>query len=312
MFGAQTTNAFSGVWPRFGAARSGTKPRFSLACATIIALVLPSIAAAQSGACCNPSGSCTLGSSSQCVSGGAYQGNGTSCASVVCPQPIGACCNGSGGCTQVGRQQCQLAGSTYIADGVACGTNAVCPIGACCLSDGSCTAGLSQANCQTLGGGFQGNATTCVVVACPVPIGACCSTTSCAALNLNLCTLFNGTWRGPNTACGPNNTCPATGVCCRGLTCSTSIAQTDCTPPAPGIGARFAANAAACNTAGSHTTPCCHADFNGSGTISPQDIFDFLNAWFAASPYAHIGGNGVTPPTVQDIFDFLGAWFGGC
>jgi hypothetical protein len=62
----------------------------------------------------------------------------------------------------------------------------------------------------------------------------------------------------------------------------------------------------------SQNTPCCHADFDGSGSLSAQDIFDYLNAWFAASPYCHVGGNGVTPPTVQDIFDFLGDWFAGC
>jgi hypothetical protein len=42
-----------------------------------------------------------------------------------------------------------------------------------------------------------------------------------------------------------------------------------------------------------------------------QDIFDFLAAWFAASPLADV--NAVSGVTVQDIFDFLAAWFaGGC
>lgn len=50
------------------------------------------------------------------------------------------------------------------------------------------------------------------------------------------------------------------------------------------------------------------ADFNGDGTISVQDIFDFLAAWFAGSPAADINGNGLS---VQDIFDFLNDWFAG-
>jgi hypothetical protein len=54
----------------------------------------------------------------------------------------------------------------------------------------------------------------------------------------------------------------------------------------------------------------CAPDFNGVGGLTVQDIFDFLNAWFAGLPSAdfnHVGGL-----TVQDIFDFLNAWFAGC
>ncbi|HMN42004.1 MAG TPA: GC-type dockerin domain-anchored protein [Phycisphaerales bacterium] len=53
----------------------------------------------------------------------------------------------------------------------------------------------------------------------------------------------------------------------------------------------------------------CAGDFNCSGTLSVQDIFDFLNAWFAADPRADFNGGGLA---VQDIFDFLNAWFAGC
>jgi hypothetical protein len=54
----------------------------------------------------------------------------------------------------------------------------------------------------------------------------------------------------------------------------------------------------------------CHADFNSSGSITVQDIFDFLSAWFAGLPSADFNGTGGI--TVQDIFDFLTAWFTGC
>lgn len=54
----------------------------------------------------------------------------------------------------------------------------------------------------------------------------------------------------------------------------------------------------------------CIADFNCSGGVSVQDIFDFLAEWFAASPAANV--NGVGGVTVQDVFDFLTAWFSGC
>jgi hypothetical protein len=53
----------------------------------------------------------------------------------------------------------------------------------------------------------------------------------------------------------------------------------------------------------------CAGDFDGSGSLSVQDIFDFLNAWFAGSPAGDFNGGGLT---VQDIFDFLNGWFAGC
>lgn len=54
----------------------------------------------------------------------------------------------------------------------------------------------------------------------------------------------------------------------------------------------------------------CPADFNASGTVTVQDVFDFLTAWFNSAPNADV--NGVGGITVQDVFDFLTAWFNGC
>jgi hypothetical protein len=54
--------------------------------------------------------------------------------------------------------------------------------------------------------------------------------------------------------------------------------------------------------------PECPADWNNSGALSVQDIFDFLAAFFAGA--ADFNLNGQT--TVQDIFDFLTAYFAGC
>ena len=63
-------------------------------------------------------------------------------------------------------------------------------------------------------------------------------------------------------------------------------------------------------TSAEATYTICTADFNCSGGVSVQDIFDFLAAWFAQDPRASLNHAG--PPTVQDIFDFLAAWFSGC
>ncbi len=52
----------------------------------------------------------------------------------------------------------------------------------------------------------------------------------------------------------------------------------------------------------------CPCDFNGGG-LAVNDIFDFLNAWFAGDPRADFNGGGLG---VNDIFDFLNCWFGSC
>jgi hypothetical protein len=54
----------------------------------------------------------------------------------------------------------------------------------------------------------------------------------------------------------------------------------------------------------------CRADADGNGSVTVDDIFIFLNAWFAGSSAADIDGNGSV--TVDDIFVFLNLWFAGC
>ncbi len=56
-------------------------------------------------------------------------------------------------------------------------------------------------------------------------------------------------------------------------------------------------------------TPCT-ADFNTSGTLTPLDIFDYITAYFTATPTADINADATL--SVQDIFDFLTAYFAGC
>jgi hypothetical protein len=57
------------------------------------------------------------------------------------------------------------------------------------------------------------------------------------------------------------------------------------------------------------TAPCT-ADFNRSGAVSVQDIFDFLAAYFGSDRRADVNcSNG---NSVQDLFDFLAAYFAGC
>ncbi len=82
----------------------------------------------QTGACCNPDGSCTIvADSSACT--GVFQGLGTSCDPNPCTQPQGACCFPDAQAT------CSL---------------------------------LTEAECVAAGGSFGGDFTTCVETSCPV------------------------------------------------------------------------------------------------------------------------------------------------
>lgn len=57
-------------------------------------------------------------------------------------------------------------------------------------------------------------------------------------------------------------------------------------------------------------TTTCRADFDGSGSLAPADIFAFLNAWFSGAISADYDNSGAL--SVQDIFDFINGWFAGC
>jgi len=59
-----------------------------------------------------------------------------------------------------------------------------------------------------------------------------------------------------------------------------------------------------------HVVFGCASDINCSGSITVQDIFDFLAAYFGNDPRADFNASGTI--SVQDIFDFLAAYFAGC
>jgi hypothetical protein len=54
----------------------------------------------------------------------------------------------------------------------------------------------------------------------------------------------------------------------------------------------------------------CRADFDNSGSISIDDIFIYINAWFANNPRANWDCG--TPLNIDDIFIYINAWFAGC
>lgn len=54
----------------------------------------------------------------------------------------------------------------------------------------------------------------------------------------------------------------------------------------------------------------CRVDIDCSGSVSVQDLFDYLRAWFMGSAMAEF--DAAAGVGVQDLFEFLGAWFAGC
>jgi hypothetical protein len=94
-----------------------------------------------------------------------------------------------------------------------------------------------------------------------------------------------------------------------------TIGLRPCPSATPGAAQHFqircvVSNACGPSTSNEATYTICPADFNCSGALNVQDIFDFLAAWFAGGSGADF--NQVGGVNVQDIFDFLGAWFTGC
>jgi spore coat protein A len=120
---------------------------------------------ADTGACCDGSGGCTITTSTGCV--GTYEGDDSTCEPSPC---TGACCLADGSCSEDQTlAECAAAGGSYQGDEVACsGVTCPVPTGACCVpgEPGSCSE-TSAATCGGLGGTFQGVDTLCQVDLCP-------------------------------------------------------------------------------------------------------------------------------------------------
>jgi hypothetical protein len=104
----------------------------------------------------------------------------------------------------------------------------------------------------------------------------------------------------PATAPGPQAptafTVPASSPLCAGINVILSLNLISST----------ITNSNTANISATGTRIACACDTNANGSLDVQDIFDYLNLWFAGSPSADFNGGGLT---VQDIFDFLACWF---
>ncbi len=110
----------------------------------------------QTGACCNPDGSCDEDVTQfDCTSsGGIFQGVGTDCDPNPCEQPpaTGACCIGTD-CSIQTQEDCESGGGTYQGDDTTCDPNP-CISASCCSTpfqafDGSCRFFLTKTVVQT-------------------------------------------------------------------------------------------------------------------------------------------------------------------
>ncbi len=139
-------------------------------------------------------------------------------------------------------------------------------------------------------------------------LGACCqSSGGCLLSDVANCPgIFV-----PGGACVPSPCVQPAGQCCRGAICSI-VDPASCVGTSNG-GAVFNASDSSCLSP-TGIALCCLPDYDKLGGITINDIFAFLNDWFAGSPLANFGTDGSLPPQdVTSIFSFLNAWFlGGC
>jgi hypothetical protein len=160
------------------------------------------------GACCvGPS--CQEVGPVQCGTlGGTYQGDGTTCATTICPEPpTRACCLFAGGCAELTQLACAPVG-TWLPT-AHCNQNP-CPdpgLGACCFPDFSCDQTAGPGPCEAAGGTFIGMGIPCTPNLCGCT-GACCSDSQhggqriCTMETAAACaTLNNSVWFGCGTLC---------------------------------------------------------------------------------------------------------------
>jgi len=207
------------------------------------------------GACCLTDGSCVETDAVNCAAlGGAYQGDGSDCATSECDSATQACCfESTGGCLNLKPSDCLAAGGIPGGFGTQCADFTCFPTGAACLPDGTCINDVTEDEAQAMGGTYMGDGTTCGDVTCPDPVGAACFPNGfCLVLTEQDAMNAGATWMGPGTDCSDGN---ANGT------------------------------ADACEA--------CDADTNGDGMVDTRDVVTFLNWWASHDDGADFDDNGI-------------------
>jgi hypothetical protein len=136
------------------------------------------------GACCEPNGSCYHSTQngcedcSECNVNNIYFGDGTRCSDPTTMCGIGACCTSSPG------GPCEVTDIVTCcdADGVFLGPDTDCEFGddtcnnvtygSCCINYECCL--MTESGCETSGGVYHGDNTSCEDNPCGFPDGSCC------------------------------------------------------------------------------------------------------------------------------------------
>jgi hypothetical protein len=140
--------------------------RHSLLGLLVLAFAAPIQVAAQTGACCSPTGTCIETTREICEAGGRqYLGDGTTCDPNPCHTPFGACCFPDDTCQELEMAECAAAGGVFQGDSTACGAVECPPLGACCLFGDLCAI-AEQSDCIFGDGEWQGVGTTCTPDPC--------------------------------------------------------------------------------------------------------------------------------------------------
>ncbi len=132
-------------------------------------------------------------------------------------------------------------------------------IGACCYDDGTCD-DISEFDCTSALGTYQGDGTDCASVSCT---GVCCEPGCVDDTTPDGCALDGGTFQGFGTTCADDPPpCPEpTGACCVGSDCSIET-EDDCT----GMGGTYQGDDTTCDPNPCLPTCDCGFDaFDGSG-----------------------------------------------
>ncbi len=256
------------------------------------------ISVSDTGACCDPSGPCTISSGAACA--GPFF-IGTACAPTPCVT-FGTCCSFAGECTVTFQPGC----TRIWTSGGSCSPNLCSLFGTCCASSGLCTF-VSQADCN---GGSWTVGGSCLPIPCP-PAAACCSSSGvCTRLVQSACI---GIWM-QSFACSPNP-CQQPGSCCTLDAMCTVTFQLGC--------ANVWTTGATCSPNPCQLPVlCCNATTGVCSTANQVgDISYTLNYTKGQSGYARSDSGGTVesittifhPNTNRLIFDatFSGATSGG-
>jgi len=171
--------------------------------------------APPTGACCFPSGLCSVVTAAECeTQQGVYVGDGTTCTPNPCAQPE-ACCFPDGSCQILLADLCQAQGGVPQGPGTVCGERITCPQPpqACCFPDGHCQIETPE-NCVVLGGQPMGIGVVCDPNPCVQPPVACCFPDGhCEFVTADICGQMGGVPQAFGTVCDPNP-CPQPSMAC--------------------------------------------------------------------------------------------------